>query len=94
MFIVFFVLVIVLWIIRIVIFYWYEDNEYYDRDEVVCDWKLDVYYVYFFGSLISFFMFVYIVFVFCYVVLVLGVVLFGILEMFILEIKRNLELVF
>lgn len=93
MLIVSFVLAIVPWIIRIAIFYRYEDNEHHDRDEAARDRKLDVHYAYFPGSLTSFLTPVHIVFVFCYVVLALDAVLFGILEMFTSEIKRNLELV-
>nr|XP_034306724.1 uncharacterized protein LOC117682688 [Crassostrea gigas] len=93
MLIVSFVLAIVPWIIRIAIFYWYEDNELNDRDKAARDRKLDFHYAYFPGSLISFLTPVHIVFLFCYAVLALDAVLFGILEIFTSEIKRNLELV-
>uniref|UniRef100_K1PL00 Uncharacterized protein n=1 Tax=Magallana gigas TaxID=29159 RepID=K1PL00_MAGGI len=88
-----FVLAIVPWIIRIAIFYWYEDKEHNDRDKAARDRKLDVHYAYFPGSLINFLTPIHIVFVFCYAVLALDAVLFGILEMFKSEMKKILELV-
>ena len=93
MLIVSFVLAIVPWIIRIAIFYWYEDNELNDRVKAAYDRKLDVHYAYFPGSLISFLTPVHTVFLFCYAVLALDAVLFGILEMFKSEMKKILELV-
>ena len=86
-------LAIVPWVIRIVVFYRYEDNENNDRNDAARDRKLEVHYAFFPGSLTSFLTPVHAVFLFCYIVLALDTLLFGMLEFVTTEVKRNMEIV-
>ncbi|XP_061187941.1 uncharacterized protein LOC133195968 [Saccostrea echinata] len=94
MFIVSCCLIIIPWVLRIAIFYRYEDSEHDDRDDAAQDRKLEVHYAFFPGSMASFLTPVHAIFVFCYSVLVLDAILFGILEFVTSEVKRNIEIVF